>query len=508
MTDDPRLAPVSWDAAPPHKTLRRRSTVLSAAALLCGVWYFTWLLRPDRVGNPVLFAVLVAAELFNFGQAVGFWLTCVRQPRHPTVAPSIGRPVDVDVLIPVYNEPVEVVEATIDAARSMRGARVHVALLDDGDSSAMRHMARRLGVRYVQRADHSGAKAGNINHALTLTGAAFVAVFDCDHVPDAAFLEQTLGHFRDDRVAFVQTPQYYANSESGGLTRAAWAQQALFFGAIARGKETATSMFCCGTNVVFRRDALVSIGGFPEDSLTEDFQLSIRLHEAGWRSVYVSKVLARGLGPEDLASYVSQQHRWARGCLSSIPTIIRARLPRRQRVQYLLSALYFLTGWTVLVYLSLPVIRITTGSQPIAGATADQFLLHFGPYFALSLAALAAVGTGTYTYAAFSLAFSTFWIHIHASLRAILRRPGRFVVTPKQGQRGIQLGPAAPTLVAAGLLVAVAALGLARDRSPATLNNVAFAAAHVTVLIHGIRSALIPARSAALGAASAAPQAA
>ena len=177
-------------------------------------------------------------------------------------------------------------------------------------------------------------------------------------------------------------------------------------------------------------------------------------------------------------------------------------------MQYLLSALYFLTGWTVLVYLSLPVIRITTGSQPIAGATADQFLLHFGPYFALSLAALAAVGTGTYTYAAFSLAFSTFWIHIHASLRALLRRPGSFVVTPKHGQRGIQLRPAAPSLVAAGVLVAVAILGLTRDRSPGTLNNVAFAAAHVTVLIHGIRSALTPARSTAVGAAETAPQAA
>jgi cellulose synthase (UDP-forming) len=359
-------------------------------------------------------------------------------------------------------------------------------------------MARRLDVRYVQRSEHTGAKAGNINHALTVTGAPFVAVFDCDHVPDVAFLEETLGHFGDDSVAFVQTPQYYANSERGGVTEAAWAQQALFFGGIARGKDSRAAMFCCGTNVVFRRDALERVGGFPEGSLTEDFQLSVRLHAAGWRSVYVPKVLARGLGPEDLDSYVSQQDRWARGCLSTIPSVLRAELPLRQRVQYLLSALYFLTGWTVLVYLSLPVIRITTGSQPIAGATADQFLLHFGPYFALSLAALAAVGAGTYTFAGFSLAFATYWIHIHASLRAVLRRPGRFVVTPKRGRSGIRLRAAAPTLITAGVLVAVAILGLSRDRSPATLNNVAFAAAHVTVLIHGVRSALVPARTTAL----------
>ncbi len=63
-------------------------------------------------------------------------------------------------------------------------------------------------------------------------------------------------------------------------------------------------MFCCGTNVVFRRAALDDAGGFPQDSLTEDFELSIRLHERGWRSPLRSRGARAGLGPEDMASYV------------------------------------------------------------------------------------------------------------------------------------------------------------------------------------------------------------
>ncbi len=155
------------------------------------------------------------------------------------------------------------------------------------------------------------------------------------------------------------------------------------------------SIFCCGTNVLFRRSALEQAGGFPTHSVTEDFELSVALHERGWRSVYVPEVLASGLGPEDMASYVSQQQRWARGCLSAVRSVRRARLPLKIRVQYLLSSMYFLSGWTLLVYMTFPVVRILTGAQPIASASADQFLLHFVPYFAVALGAVAVAGGGS-----------------------------------------------------------------------------------------------------------------
>jgi len=64
-------------------------------------------------------------------------------------------------------------------------------------------------------------------------------------------------------VAFVQTPQYYANADRSGVAAAAWAQQSLFFGSIAVARDAMGAMFCCGTNVVFRRAALEAVGYFP-----------------------------------------------------------------------------------------------------------------------------------------------------------------------------------------------------------------------------------------------------
>ena len=489
---DVRLTRPRWRAASPGRAHRVRVRLAIAIAVPLAVFYLAWLLRPERVGDPVLYAVLVAAELFNLTQALGFWWTCARERSRRPLAlhGALGIP-EVDVFIPVYGEPLDVVEPTVAAARRMRGARVKAWVLDDGGSDELRAMAERHGAGYIRRRSRTGAKAGNINHALRRTSAPYVVVLDCDHVPDEKLLLATLGHLAADGVAFVQTPQYYANWGATPLAAAAWAQQALFFGAIARGKDGHGVMFCCGTNVVFRRAALESVGGFPEGSLTEDFQLSIHLHEAGWRSAYVPEVLARGLGPEDMASYVGQQHRWARGCLSALPSVLRARLPLRARAHYALSCMFFLSGWTVLAYAAFPVIRILTGAQPLAAATSDQFLLHFAPYFGLALYFVALAGGGSYTFRALALQTASFWIGIHASLLALARRRGSFKVTPKRGQEGRQPRAVLPGLAMMALLATVGLYGLVDGGTdPGTLNNVAFAAVHVAVLGAGVAPAL------------------
>jgi cellulose synthase (UDP-forming) len=488
-TLDIRLRRPRWDPLPRGMPVKTRVRLAAVIGVPLVVWYLSWLLNPARIGQPVLYGLLVFAELLNVIQAVGFWWTCaferVRRPKAPT------RPVAVDVFIPRYDEPAEIVELTVAAAAGLRGDDVRVWLLDDGDSDEMRALAEAQGVGYMRRPVHDHAKAGNINHALGETEAPFVAVIDCDHVVAPEFLDATLGHFEDDdRLAFVQTPQYYANGEQPGVPGAAWHQQTLFFGAIARGKDGLGATFCCGTNVVFRRAALEETGGFPTHSITEDFELSITLHERGWHTAYLPKVLASGLGPEDMAAYTTQQLRWARGCLSALPRIIRAHLPWRLRAQYLLSGLYWLSGWTVLFYMSFPLVRILFGVQPLAHLTAPQFLLHFVPYFVVALSTAALAGAGSYTFTALALAASSFWVFIVASLLTLARRRGSFKVTPKTGANSRQPRAVAPALVAIAVLAAVSVWGLIRSRDSATFNNVAFALFHICILMTGCWPAL------------------
>jgi len=150
-TLDPRLREPAWDGRGDPRTARR-VRMLALLALPLAAWYFTWLLAPGRAGNPLLYGILLAAECFNLVQAVGFWWTSCRQRARRALPPAGGRRPAVDVFVPVYDEPVEIVEPTIVAALGMRGARVSVWLLDDGGSPEMEAMARRHGAAGAARA--------------------------------------------------------------------------------------------------------------------------------------------------------------------------------------------------------------------------------------------------------------------------------------------------------------------------------------------------------------------
>src|SRR5207249_10798222 len=146
---DVRLEPVRWQPRSDRRVVRRVSALVLANIALA-VWYFGWLVRPDRIGNPVLFGVLLLAETFNLLQAIGFWWTVSRRGKPRTARAQVTDPTtEVDILIPVYNEPLDVVELTIAAASQLGGACVRVAVLDDGKRERLAAIAERYGARYL-----------------------------------------------------------------------------------------------------------------------------------------------------------------------------------------------------------------------------------------------------------------------------------------------------------------------------------------------------------------------
>src|SRR5687767_14948681 len=98
----------------------------------------------------------------------------------------------VDVFIPTYNEPIEVLEKTIVGALCLDYPKVSVWVLDDGRRPWLKAFCEAKGAGYLTRPDNRHAKAGNINHALAYTSGEFIALFDADFVPQRNFLMRTL----------------------------------------------------------------------------------------------------------------------------------------------------------------------------------------------------------------------------------------------------------------------------------------------------------------------------
>ncbi len=431
---------------------------LAVTVTVAIVDYLTWRFRVTNWAGWWIALPLLAAETLGAIHTLGFQYTLWprRRPNlelrdDPTVLPIF-------IFIPTVNEGNAVLEPTIQGALTARKryldtyphAQVNIIICNDGRVAGnpnwqdAERLASRLGVTCITRTVGGGAKAGNIEHArqqVGATGKSLIVIFDADQVAKENFLLNTVLPFSDATIGWVQTGQYYRNLENP-VTRWADDQQALFYRLLCPGKASLNAVFICGTNVVIRAEALDEIGGLPQDSVTEDFSASITLH-ARWRSIFLKEVLATGLGPMDLPSYLKQQRRWAIGTLgvfrSHWPMLFlpkRSGLSLEQRVQYFLACTHYLCGLRDLLYLLSPVLFLLTGIPAVQGSTLEVFLQHFLSYALVTQAAFWFAGRGVTGMRGVVIGFGSFPVLIESLLSVVLQRKIGFTVTAKQRGTG------------------------------------------------------------------------
>ena len=415
---------------------------------LAALFYFFALVFMFQRGYFWIYLLLILGEVYHVWQLLSLvhaaWDTAVDAPRGDFVAP-------VDIYVTVAGEPVDIVRRTLKAAAQIDYPSFHIYILNDGkvanksnwqEIESLPDEINAKLISCITRSKAGGAKAGNINHALKLTKAPFVAVLDCDHVPRTDFLSSMMGYFSDPKVAFVQSPQYYRNHTDNFVANAAWQQQTLFFGPICRGKAHTNSLFMCGTNMVIRREALDDVGGMSQDSITEDLLTSLIMHSKGWKSVYVPLILAEGLAPEDLGAYWKQQFRWSRGSLEVLfkynPLWLKG-LTWHQRIQYLASVSYYLTGIVVLIDAILPLVFYYLGLFPISSTTMALALI-FVPYIFLTLYSLQLISNYTFSFRAIAFSLSSWPIYTLAFIFTLLRIQSGFKITSKEREDGSYIG--------------------------------------------------------------------
>ncbi|CAM3674425.1 glycosyltransferase [Nocardioides marinus] len=255
-------APLSPEAAENRRRRRLlQIRVVVVLTSLLGLNYVTWRwmfsVNWDAwwIGVPLVMAEtysLIDSLLFG----LGMWR--LRERGEPPVPPP---DLTVDVFIATYNEPIDLVMTTARAAQQIRYPH-RTWILDDGNRPEMRAAAEAEGIGWLTRSsDWAGmprhAKAGNLNNALLHTDGEFMLILDADQIPLPEILDRTLGYFDDEKMALVQTPQYFVNVPDDDPLGS---QAPLFYGPIQQGKDGWNSAFFCGSNAVIRREALMQLG--------------------------------------------------------------------------------------------------------------------------------------------------------------------------------------------------------------------------------------------------------
>ncbi len=394
---------------------------------------------------------LYVGEFFGIINLLLYFLQ-VWEVNEPAAEPVLeGR--TVDVLVPTYNEDPQLLRATLEACIRMDYPH-KTYVLDDGRRPEVESLARELGVIYISRPDNRHAKAGNLNNALEQTDGEFVVVLDADHVPEPQFLTRLIGYFRDEKVAFVQTPHAFYNFDSfqarlDHKNRKYWEEGDLFYRVIQPGRNKWNAPIFAGSAAMFRRTALKEIGYIATETITEDMHTGLRLHARGWKSIAISERLIAGQAPPDISSFHSQRLRWGEGNLSIMaydnPLTMRG-LNLQQRLCYFGSMIHWASGvFKLAIYLT-PILMLFTGVPPVREFQYSGLLAHHHSRLLVHflLTAMKVVVSNGYGSIVNSELFSmvNFWTQCKATFRALFRRRRQqFVVTRKRGVQSKSIWP-------------------------------------------------------------------
>ena len=386
---------------PRRRTWTRATTCMFVLAV--SARYLWWRLHSTVLPYPddgltfywVWFLFVI--ELLAFTEIALFLLTMSRYAERSAEADRLqaaftAQPQDawptIDVFIPTYDEPIDVLERTIVGALALDYPKdkFKIYVLDDKRRDWLRSFCEAKGAIHVTRPDNAHAKAGNLNHGLGVSNGEFVAVFDADFIPYRQFLRRTTPFFRDPAIGIVQTPQHFFNKDpiqSNLSIERVWPdEQRLFFDEMAASRDAWDVSFCCGSCSIMRRKAIEAIGGIPTESVTEDLLTTLAMLNKGYKTRYLNERLSMGLAAENLRGYFIQRSRW---CLGGIQSLFVQSGPIRGPGLTLFQRILFLPlSWLIqyvvrFCLLAVPIVYLWTGVSPLYFTTTSDIIYYQAP---------------------------------------------------------------------------------------------------------------------------------
>ncbi|WP_155287836.1 glycosyltransferase family 2 protein [Lacticaseibacillus zhaodongensis] len=369
--------------------MTKTKRVIYTLAIVLSIIYLLWrciFTIPWHATLPVLiFALmLVVSEVISNFTAyllIAFNIIVGRNKKDKVVTPQFlpGAEVpDVDIIITTHNEDKELLRKTVNAATFIKypqKRKVHVVIADDGNRPEVAALAKEYHVGYIGMEDNKQAKSGNINHALKQLHAPLFVIFDADMIPFSTFLEASVPYFTQNwreqaadpdntkPLGFVQTPQSFYNADIFQFNL--FSEQIVpneqdFFsrGVNVLNGENNTALFT-GSNAVFLRQAVEDAGGFPTDTLTEDFELGAKINIAGYTSLATEEPQSSGTTPIDLKGVIKQRTRWARGVMQSCRNLhifLNPNIAFTNRLILINSFFYWWSFLRRLIYIAAPVL--------------------------------------------------------------------------------------------------------------------------------------------------------
>lgn len=299
----------------------------------------------------------------------------------------------VSLIVPAKDEE-RVIEATIRSLLQLdyygpAGPHFEIIAVDDGWTDATYRILAGLAegtdlLTVLHRPPGGGyGKSAVLNEALPLARGDLICVFDADARVEADFLLRAVPRLLAPGVGAVQAQKRIFNTKGlASLDRLTWheAQRPAFYLPLLQDVEMLMDTACQiargqaqgavdlrGNGMLVKREALLSVGGWNEHTLTDDLDLTTRLQAAGWHVAFCAEAVVWEEGVISWGALFRQRRRWIEGCirryLDYSGDLLRAPMPLAFRVDALVFAAEFvlplwlffgLAVWAVCGVLGIP----------------------------------------------------------------------------------------------------------------------------------------------------------
>ena len=283
----------------------------------------------------------------------------------------------VSIHLAFYNEK-KVANRILTACTSFDYPNYEVIVADDSDDETVEILdkwKKHPRVKIIHRDNRSGYKGMALQEAIKQMDpkAEFVVVFDADFIPYPDTLKQFLKYFqiaggngngngngngiksyKDTNIAAVQGYQWHVlNKNENWITRSVRSEFAGSYVVERPGREIMGSLKqIAGSVYMIRSDVLKSYGW--TDSLTEDFELTMRIHRDGWKVIFTPYIQAPAECVSTLKRLIRQRMRWAEGHTRNVRRyfwdLIRSPyMNRREKAEFIYLAPYYLQSAFLLI---------------------------------------------------------------------------------------------------------------------------------------------------------------
>jgi cellulose synthase (UDP-forming) len=265
----------------------------------------------------------------------------------------------IDIFLPISGEHPEVLRNTWEGVQEVIDSypgEITAYVLNDDKEHSHESVGREFGFRYLDRLNKGHMKkAGNLLHGFHSSHGEHIVILDADFRPHRDFLRELLPYMQDEKIGIVQSVQYFGADEEvykhSKLQYGAGDIQEYFYKIVQASRNKFGASICVGTNAIYRRKALESIGGTHQIEQSEDVWTGYRIISEGWKLHYLPIILAKGTCPDDIENFYKQQSRWCNGSMSlaASKTFWSAKIPFWRKLPFINGFMWYISNLLLLL---------------------------------------------------------------------------------------------------------------------------------------------------------------